>query len=195
MSPDELSMRPGGGAGGQGRNLAQTVRVSDRDALDRYYSSEPITSQIGLSDLVSVADSLKGAWALEQRGGKYQEMRTEWLAFGVPVRHGAGNARLALGRGGCGSKRIAEELQAICDASSRSWHGAALVSSTAAGGRVRGGDPLCQKVEGVQWMEPYVDRWLLIRNCRFSDQNARYGTFRPGCAVWGPLPRIQSLAG
>jgi len=69
-------------------------------------------------------------------------MRTEWLAFGVPVRDGARNASLALGRGGCGSKRFAEEWQIVagdnlCDPLFRSWHGADLLSLHRNGGRVR----------------------------------------------------------
>lgn len=40
-------------------------------------------------------------------------MRTECLAFGGPIRYGAGNARLALGIRGCGPKRFAEGSQTI----------------------------------------------------------------------------------
>lgn len=91
----ELGDPSTGGKRGLGRRGGDDTeeRLSGRDgsggALDRY---EPISLQIGQPDLVSVLDSLEGSGARRAR----VRMRTECLAFGVPICYRAGNRRLAL---------------------------------------------------------------------------------------------------
>lgn len=86
------------GLGRERRGLIRTVRLSDRDgsggALDRY---EPINLQIGHPDLVSVLDSLKELGARKARVW-HVWMRTECLAFGVPIpiQLGTTDRRLAM---------------------------------------------------------------------------------------------------
>jgi len=86
-----------GGQGAKGESWRRQCGYPNGTPLIDTNCSEPINLQIGLSDLVSVLDSFKGLGRLDNAGGWYKEMGTECLAFGVPVRDGAGNASLAPG--------------------------------------------------------------------------------------------------
>ena len=72
MSPDELRTRAGG-QGAKGEIWRRQCGYPTGTPLIDTNCSEPIKSQIGLSDLVSVSDSFKGHGRLEaQRGGMVQ---------------------------------------------------------------------------------------------------------------------------
>jgi len=66
-SPDKLSTRPGG-RGRRAKPGADSAGYPTGTPLIDTNRSEPISSQIGLSDLVSVSDSFKGLWRLASAG-------------------------------------------------------------------------------------------------------------------------------
>ena len=127
----------------------------------------------------------KDSGARPARGG----MRTECLAFGVPIHHRAGNTRLALGCGGYGPPRSAEESRVLAgdnhDCSGRDM-GRSCRAPPRYGPPCATNRKTCPREVNEPQMEPYVDRWVPICHSRFSDQNSRYGMFRPWCAVRGP---------
>lgn len=153
------------------------MRLSDRDgsggALDR---SEPINSQIGHSDLVSVPYSLEEVGRPDRRGW-HPWVRTECLAFGVPMEVGTAVWRLALAVADLGGFAEESQIQAglLMSAAARS-----LPRSAA----IRG---LSALLQSERYAPGATCRSLSANSpCRFSDQNARYGMLRPCRAVRGP---------